>query len=64
MLAVVFCVAKWAFVPPQAPRRALPALLLVAAPAHAIKGKVEDDDMANMDELGSMLEKKWDKVMD
>mmetsp|Transcript_3716 Transcript_3716/g.4293 ORF Transcript_3716/g.4293 Transcript_3716/m.4293 type:complete len:118 (-) Transcript_3716:35-388(-) len=60
LIVVVFC-ARWAFVP-EAPRRALPALLLVAsAPAHAIKGK-EDDEMANMDKLGSMLEKKWDKV--
>lgn len=48
-LAVVCCVAvaTWTFLPPGAPRRALPLLLAGSAgagPARAVKGKAVDEE--------------------
>lgn len=52
------------FVPPLARREAAVSLLLPVfpLPAQAIKNKAADEDAAEMDKLGSMLEKKWEKV--
>ena len=65
VLAIVGTYASFTtlFVPPLARRAAVSLLLPVfPLPAQAIKNKVVDEDAAEMDKLGSMLEKKWEKV--
>ena len=65
VLAIVGTYASFTtlFVPPLARREAAVSLLLPVfpLPAQAIKNKAVDEDAAEMDKLGSMLEKKWKK---